>query len=169
MRIAQPSVFFPRPAARHWLNGSNWTRVVLQCLWRCKDGEEFEVVGNAFQVKGAFANAAASAAPLDKGFTSALFCLRKCCFMLRGDVRWMTLKKRCAQKRVGGSVLVWDCPHTLIASGHKEQGRASNSVIQDRHLQPQGELCVSNPLPHLMPPCAVSQLDSAGRGLGERR
>ena len=41
-------------------------------LVRCKDGTAFQVAGNAFQVKGAFANAATLAAPLSEGFCSCL-------------------------------------------------------------------------------------------------
>ena len=42
----------------------NW--IVARLL--CEDGTTIEVAGNAFQVKGAFANAATSAAPLSEGF-----------------------------------------------------------------------------------------------------
>ena len=62
----------------------NWIAVLVPY----EDGKNFEAIGNPFQVKGVLANAAASAAPA--GSISALFCLRKCRFMLRGDVRWMT-------------------------------------------------------------------------------
>ena len=53
---------------------------------RCKDGKEFEFAGNAFQLEGVFANAATSVASVHEGFTSSLFCLRKCSFTLRGEV-----------------------------------------------------------------------------------
>ena len=42
----------------------NW--IVARLL--CEDGSTIEVAGNAFQVKGAIANAAISAAPLSEGF-----------------------------------------------------------------------------------------------------
>ena len=41
----------------------NW--IVARLL--CEDGSTIEVAGNAFQVKGAIANAAISAAPLSEG------------------------------------------------------------------------------------------------------
>ena len=46
--------------------GVNW--IVARLLG--EDGTTIEVAGNAFQVKGAFANAATSAAPLSEGFCS---------------------------------------------------------------------------------------------------
>ena len=46
--------------------GMNW--IVARLL--CEDGSTTEVAGNAFQVKGAIANAAISAAPLSEGFCS---------------------------------------------------------------------------------------------------
>ena len=54
----------------------NW--IVARLL--CEDGTTIEVVGNAFQVKGAFANAATSAAPLSEGSAAvfASFCVRFC-------------------------------------------------------------------------------------------
>ena len=48
--------------------GMNW--IVARLL--CEDGSTIEVAGNAFQVKGAIANAAISAAPLSEGFCSCL-------------------------------------------------------------------------------------------------
>ena len=42
----------------------NW----IAGLVRCKDGKDFEVIGNPFQVKGDLANAAASAAPAKDPF-----------------------------------------------------------------------------------------------------
>ena len=55
-------------------------------LVRCKDGKEPETIGSAFKITASVSDAHASAAPLDKGFTSALFCLWKCCFVLCGEV-----------------------------------------------------------------------------------
>ena len=57
----------------------NW--IVARLL--CEDGSTIEVAGNAFQVKGAIANAAISAAPF-LGLSSRVFCMR------RGDVRLLT-------------------------------------------------------------------------------
>ena len=45
----------------------------IAVLVRCEDGKDFEIVGNAFQVKGVLTNAATSAAPLCEGSTSACF------------------------------------------------------------------------------------------------
>ena len=47
----------------------NWIAVLVHC----EDGKDFEIVGNAFQVKGVLTNAATSAAPLCEGSTSACF------------------------------------------------------------------------------------------------
>ena len=60
----------------------------IAVLVRCKDGKP-ETVGSAFKITASVSDAHASAAPLCEGSASALFCLRKCCFMLRVDVRWM--------------------------------------------------------------------------------
>ena len=48
--------------------GMNW---IVACLL-CEDGSTIKVAGNAFQVKGAVANAATSAAPLSEGFCNCL-------------------------------------------------------------------------------------------------
>ena len=60
VRIAEPFV--------EWM-GVNWIAVLVHC----EDGKDFEIVGNAFQVKGVLTNAATSAAPLCEGSTSACF------------------------------------------------------------------------------------------------
>ena len=58
-----------RPAYVEWMQ---LACTGIAVLVRCKDGTEFQVAGNAFQVKGAFANAAISAAPLSEGFCTCL-------------------------------------------------------------------------------------------------
>ena len=72
-----------------------WILIGIAVLVRCKD---FQVAGNAFQVKGAFANAAISATPLSERFCSCLreFLSAVLCYEFMpgsprlGDVRSMT-------------------------------------------------------------------------------
>ena len=59
----------------------NW--IVARLL--CEDGSTIEVAGNAFQVKGAIANAAISAAPFLGLQSSRVFCMRRVM-----DVRLLT-------------------------------------------------------------------------------
>ena len=47
----------------------NWIAVLVPC----KDGKDFKVIGNPFQVKGVLANAAALAAPLYEGSPQLCF------------------------------------------------------------------------------------------------
>ena len=113
----------------------------LAALVKFQDGKEFEPKGNAFQVKGAFVQRR------DLSFTQSLASVRFCVYEWF-DVRSMTLRKSCAQKRVAFALLLdctWYLSSLLAASGNKEQGGALHCFVQNRHLQPDGgELFRSN-------------------------
>ena len=69
-----------------------WFAVLVDC----KDGEEFEIIGNAFQVKGVLTNAATSAAPLFAKDHLSFVLPSGMLLTLRENVRWMTSRKPCS-------------------------------------------------------------------------
>ena len=118
----------------------------LAALVKFQDGKEFEPKGNAFQVKGALSNAA-TLASLNRWPQCVSVFMSGSPHL--GDVRSMTLRKSCAQKRVAFALLLdctWYLSSLLAASGNKEQGGALHCFVQNRHLQPDGGLFMSNPL-----------------------
>ena len=135
----------------------------LAALVKFQDGKEFEPKGNAFQVKGALSNAATLASLNRRPQCVSVFMSGS---PHLGDVRSMTLRKSCAQKRVAFALLLdctWYLSSLLAASGNREEGETHHRSIQDRRIQPEGGLFMSNALP----PCAASQLDGLQDGRWE--
>ena len=103
----------------------------LAALVKFQDGKEFEPKGNAFQVKGALSNAA-TLASLNRWPQCVSVFMSGSPHL--GDVRSMTLRKSCAQKRVAFALLLdctWYLSSLLAASGNKEQGGALHSFVQN--------------------------------------
>ena len=117
----------------------------LAALVKFQDGKEFEPKGKAFKVKGELTDAA-TLASLNRWPQCVSVFMSGSPHL--GDVRSMTLRKSCAQKRVAFALLLdctWYLSSLLAASGNKEQGGALHCFVQNRHLQPDGgELFRSN-------------------------
>ena len=61
------------------------TRMDVNWIVCCEDGKEPEIIGSAFKITTRVSDVPTSAAPLCER-PKPLFCLRKCCCMLRGEV-----------------------------------------------------------------------------------
>ncbi|CAE7318164.1 unnamed protein product [Symbiodinium sp. CCMP2592] len=105
-----------------------WLRGLARKDKQLTDGEEFEPTGNAFQVKGAFANVALCL-ELARGFMSGVVCRR-------AMTKIVVLRVAVKSGNQSGRGTVQN--PLFIAAGNRPF-LASTSSVQDQHLHPAGQ------------------------------
>lgn len=100
-------------------------------LVRCKDGTAIEVAGDAFQVKGAFANAATSAAPLFEGFLELSLSSQACLASWGCQVDDLKEAKRSEVGCVDSLSALVCCRALIASSGHRDKREAFHCSFKD--------------------------------------